>query len=253
MELGIANRNAFVCGATHGIGEATARAMAAEGANLFLVSRTADRLRDLAHDLESKHGVKVAWTTGDFTEPGEGQRAAEAALEAFSDIHILVNNAGASMPGSLDTTTEQWHASYQLNFLSHLEVIRTILPDMRARRWGRIINISGTAYRWPTNFSTGTVAKYGLLNTSQVTAREVARDGVTINAVTVGFIETAQITKMFEAEPKLKRAVLDEIPMERLGTPQEVADAVLFLASEQASYTTASTVTIDGGADPVLI
>jgi 3-oxoacyl-[acyl-carrier protein] reductase len=253
MDLGIAQRTAFVSGATQGIGAGTAEALAREGADLFLVARSADALDTMAGELQDRYGVRVRWAAADFSLAGEGERVAREAQAALGDVDIVVNNAGRSMPGSLQTTAEDWARSQQLNCLSHLEVIRTLLPGMRQRGWGRVINIVGTAYRHPTDFNTGTIAKYGLLAASQVTARTVAPDGVTVNAVTVGFIDTPQISEMFTRWTARGAEILERIPMGRLGRPEEVASAVLFFASAAATYCTASTITLDGGADSGLV
>ena len=179
---------------------------------------------------------------------------AQSAITALGGIDILVNNAGRSLPASLDTTTEEWQASSQLNFLSHVEATRAVLPGMRERGWGRIVNVTGAAYRAPQQFNMGTIAKYGIVNMAKMIAREEARRGVTVNTVTVGLIESHQINEIHYPDAQQRLATANElIPMGRLGSPAEVAAAVLFLASERATYITGSTVTVDGGADPTLL
>lgn len=253
MDPGTACRTAFVSGATQGIGAAVANALAGQGADLFLVARSDDALAARARDLEQRHGVRVRWAAADFSLPGQGEQSARQAQEALGSIDIVVNNAGRSMPASLRTSPEEWATSQQLNCLSHLEVMRTLIPAMQERRWGRIVNVVGTSYRHPVDLNVGTIAKYGLLAASQVTARSVAADGVTINAVTVGFIETPQIATMFTRWPDRAAEILGGIPMRRLGRPEEVANAVVFFASELAGYATASTITLDGGTDSALV
>ncbi len=253
MDLELGGRTAFISGATKGIGAAVAEALAAEGVDLFLVARSREALARTADDLSSRYRIRVAWSDGDLSVAGEGERAAKAALSAFAAVDVIVNNAGQSMPGSLETTAAEWATSNQLNFLAHLEVMRTLLPDMRQRGWGRVVNIVGMSYRHPTDLSTGTIAKYGLIATSQIIARDVAADGVTINSVTIGLIETPQIAAMLGAAPDRRAATIKQIPMGRLGLPTEVANGVLFFASPRASYATASTITIDGGADISLL
>jgi 3-oxoacyl-[acyl-carrier protein] reductase len=242
MDLGLAGRRAFVSGATQGIGRAVVETLAAEGADVHLVARDAERLAAIAEETAAKYGVRCTWRSADFTVPGEAGAAADAA----GAVDVVVNNAGRSRPATLDTPAEEWRDSQQLNFLSHLEVVRALLPGMRERRWGRIVNVTGAAYRAPLQLNSGTIAKYGLVNAAKNLAREVAREGVTVNTVTVGLVESGQIHAADFPVDAL-------IPMGRLGTPAEVAAAVAFLASDQARYTTGSTVTVDGGADPGLL
>jgi 3-oxoacyl-[acyl-carrier protein] reductase len=254
MELGLAGRRALVSGATQGIGLSVVEALAAEKTDLFLTARDPGRLARTAQDVEEKHGVRCAWHSADFSVPGQAVSAAEAAISAFGGIDVLVNNAGRSLPATLDTSTEQWWGSTQLNFLSHVEAIRTVLPGMRERGWGRIVNVTGAAYRAPQQLNMGTIAKYGILNTAKLVAREVARTGITVNTVTVGLIESHQINEIHYPDDEQRQAAADEsIPMGRLGSPAEVASAVLFLASDRATYITGSTITVDGGADPTLL
>jgi 3-oxoacyl-[acyl-carrier protein] reductase len=254
MDLGLAGRRALVSGATQGIGRGVVDALAEEGADLFLTARDPDRLADTAEQIEAKYGVRCRWHSADFGVPGQAGDAAQTAIATLGGIDILVNNAGRSLPASLDTTTDEWQESSQLNFLSHLEAIRAVLPGMRERRWGRIVNVTGAAYRAPQQLNMGTIAKYGLVNTAKMTAREVARTGITVNTVTVGLIESHQINEIHYPDAHHRLATANElIPMGRLGSPAEVAAAVAFLASEQATYITGSTVTVDGGADPALL
>jgi 3-oxoacyl-[acyl-carrier protein] reductase len=231
-----------------------ADALAEEGVDLFLTARDPDRLAQTAKDIGEKHGVRCQWHSADFGVPGQADGAARSAITELGGIDILVNNAGRSLPASLDTPTEQWQASSQLNFLSHLEATRAVLPGMRERGWGRIVNVSGAAYRAPQQFNMGTIAKYGIVNMAKMIAREEARAGVTVNTVTVGLIESHQINEIHYPDEQQRLATADElIPLGRLGSPDEVAAAVVFLASERAAYITGSTVTVDGGADPTLL
>jgi 3-oxoacyl-[acyl-carrier protein] reductase len=247
MDLGIAGRRALVSGATQGIGHGVVQALAAEGTDLFLAARDPGRLARTARDIEEKYGVRCGWHSADFGVPGQAANAAETAISALGGIDILINNAGRSLPASLHTPTGEWQASSQLNFLSHVEAIRTVLPGMQERGWGRIVNVTGAAYRAPQHLNMGTIAKYGILNTAKLVAREVARTGVTVNTVTVGLIESHQINEIHYRGAEQRDTMADEsIPMGRLGSPAEVAAAVLFLASQQATYITGSTITVDG-------
>ncbi|MBV9919570.1 MAG: SDR family oxidoreductase, partial [Pseudonocardia sp.] len=193
-------------------------------------------------------GVKCSWSVADYRTPGSAAAAAQNGLDALGGIDILVNNAGRSQPGHLDSPETDWKDSYQLNFLSHLEAMRALLPGMRQARWGRVVNISGMAFRQPATINMGTTAKFALLATSKALSREVATTGVTVNAVTVGLIESHQINEIYFPDDEQRQQLAErEIPMGRLGHPPEVAAAVLFLVSQEAAYITGSTITVDGG------
>lgn len=254
MDFGLSGRRAFLSGATQGIGRAVVDVLAAEGVDLFLAARDEERLSAVAEETAEKFGVRCAWRSADFTTPGAAGEAAEAALAEFGGIDVLVNNAGRSRPATLDTPAAEWRESQQLNFLSHLEVIRVVLPGMRERGWGRIVNVTGAHYRAPQELNSGTIAKYGQLNLAKNLARAEARAGITVNTVTVGLIESHQLMTIHYTDAEDRARLVDQmIPMGRLGAPEEVAAAVAFLASDQARYTTGSTVTVDGGVDPSLL
>jgi 3-oxoacyl-[acyl-carrier protein] reductase len=153
------------------------------------------------------------------------------------------------LPADLDAPTADWQAGYQLNFLSHVEAIRCALPQMVDRRWGRIVSIAGVSSRQPRTVSAGTAAKSALIYTGKALAAGVAPFGVTINTVAIGMVESHQINEIYYPTAEARAAYAErEIPMGRFGRPEEVAAAVLFLASEAASYTTGSALTVDGGA-----
>jgi 3-oxoacyl-[acyl-carrier protein] reductase len=249
MDIGLKGKTAWVSGATQGLGRAIADGLAAEGVDLFITARDETRLRQTAEQITTSYRVRCEWRSTDYRIAGEATSAASAALEVFGRVDVLVNNAGTSISGSLDTTPEEWASSNQLNFLSHLEAIRAVIPSMRTHSFGRIINISGFAYRQPREINTGTIAKYGLINTAKVLSRELAPHGVTVNSVAVGLFETPQVTDGMLKTDEARLAVTRQIPMGRLGRPDEIVPAVLFLASSPATYVTGSIVTVDGGAD----
>lgn len=248
MELDLRGRTAYVSGGTEGIGRGIVEALAAEGVHIFVAARSRDRLAGLAEDITRRFGVDCAWAAADFSVAGQAGRSAEAALTSFGTVDIVINNAGRSLPLPLDAPAGEWHAGFQLNFLSHLEVILALAPGMRHRRWGRIVNIMGVSFRSPRKVSAGTPAKFALLATSKALAAELAEDEVTINAVGVGKIESTQINEMYYTDAADRAAfAAAEIPLRRFGAPADVAHAVTFLASSAASYITGSVLTVDGG------
>lgn len=246
-------RVALVSGATQGIGYAIADRLAGDGVDMFLTARSEEALAKTGDELARQHGVRVGWQSLDMTTVGAGKKAADAALERFGAVDILVNNAGQSRNGSTESSAEEWAESNQVNFLSHLETIRTLLPGMQRASHGRVVNIVGTAYREPEDFSLGTTAKYGLVAWSKVLSRSSAPHGVTFNTVAVGLIDTPQIQSLLDHAPGLLDVVAQRVPMRRLGTPSDVARAVSFLTAREADFITGSTVTVDGGASTTIL
>jgi 3-oxoacyl-[acyl-carrier protein] reductase len=253
MELGLKDKTALVSGGTQGIGLGIALALAEEGVRTFLVARDAARLEATALELERRFGTECRWAVADYSIQGGGVRAAEKALSEFGRIDLLVNNAGRSLPLPVDAPSQDWFDGFQLNFLSHLEAIRTVSPAMKADGWGRIVNIIGTSFRSPAKVSVGTPAKYALLATSKVLSRELAPHGVTVNSVSVGKIESNQINEIYYPDAAVRDSIAREIPLGRFGQPDDVAHAVVWLASTAAAYVTGSVVTVDGGQSRTLL
>lgn len=249
MDTGLAGKVTLITGGTRGIGFAVARAFAAEGAALFITARDGARLQQTAEQLSTEFGIVCEWAEADFLIEGQAASAAEKALRTFGRVDILVNNAGRSMPGDLTTADDEWRKGLQLHLLSPLEIVRAVLPRMKAQKWGRIINISGISFRQPRGILNAALpGKFGLIWSSKVLAGEFAIHGVTMNTVSVGMIESHQVNEIhFPGESMRNEYAHQEIPAERFGLPAEVAPAVVFLAAEAVSYITGSVLTVDGG------
>jgi 3-oxoacyl-[acyl-carrier protein] reductase len=256
VELGLQGRVALVTGGSKGIGRACAAAFAAEGARLVLCARGAEGLARVAEELGAK-GAEVLTIPTDLAEPEAARRVVEATLARFGKLDILVNNAGAIRGGDfLSTPAEQWAEDWRLKILGYTRLAQAVLPPMRARRWGRIINIIGAAARNPTpDYMAGGIANAGLINFTRALADLGAPDQILVTAVSPGATATERWDSLVaqraraqgRAPEDLRRELERSQPLGRIGRPEDVADLVVFLASERASFLTGVSITVDGG------
>lgn len=257
MDLGITGRVALITGGSKGLGFATGRALADAGCRIALVSRTQAALDTAAAALTRDFKADAAGFAADLSDPASPQRVADAAVQRFGRVDILVNSAGAAPAGSLEQLTEeQLDNALRLKLFGYMRMIRAVLPGMRARKWGRIINIGGMAGRSP---GAGGVAvglnNIGIATMTKSVADAVARDGILVNVVDPGPIATerqeALMRGIAEKEGRSVEAVKAErdqkVPLGRIGRPAEVGDLIAFLASERAGFITGASIVVDGG------
>ncbi len=234
-------RRAVVTGASGGIGAAIARSLHRCGASIVIAGRREAPLAALAEEL----GGNAEIVLGDVTEPETVDRLIRTA-EAAGGLDILVNNAGITRDGlALRMKDEDWQAVLETNLTAAFRLSRAALRGMMRRRFGRIVNIGSivgaTGNPGQANYA---AAKAGLVGLTKALAAEVAARGITVNCVAPGFIATAMTEKLEEGQ---RRALADRIPAGRLGQPEDVAAAVVYLASEEASYVTGHTLHVNGG------
>jgi 3-oxoacyl-[acyl-carrier protein] reductase len=238
-------RVALVTGASQGIGRACALALAAEGAKVAAAARNEEKLAAVVQEI-SKAGGEAAAFRMDVASEDEVKAAAKAALEKFGKIDILVNNAGITRDTLvLRMKRADWDAVINTNLTGAHLCTQAVLSSMLKQRWGRIINITSIfGQMGQTGQANYSAAKAGLIGLTRAVAREVASRNITVNAVAPGYIETA----MTEALPaELKEAVMKLIPLGRAGTDVDVANAVKFLASDDAAYITGQVLNVNGG------
>ena len=245
MDLGIEGRTALVMGASRGIGRGIAGALAREGARVAISSRSEDSLREAADQLDGEVQPFAA-DTGDLDRlrelPGE-------VADALGPIEILVANTGGPPGGgALESSLEEWEEAFRSLVLAPRVLIEQVLPGMRERGWGRIVNVSSSSIREPipglTLSNANRLAALGLLETL---AEEVAGDGVTINTVATGMFATDRLKDRHGSLEAAEAAAKERIPARRLGTPEEYGDLVAFLSSERAAYLTGAVIPLDGG------
>jgi 3-oxoacyl-[acyl-carrier protein] reductase len=257
MQTGLRNRVAVIAASSKGIGRAAAFAMAAEGVNLALCARNSDVLEDTAKQIRSDFDVQV------YTEPfdvGDDERVRsfiEAAHEQFGRIDICVTNAGGPPAKTFaETTMEEWDRAYELNLRSIVSFAHAVLPHMRRQQWGRLITITSIAAKQPVvELVLSNSVRAGVLGLVRSLATQYGPDNITVNNVGPGYTATERVQELAQANAlttgrsvaEYEAQVTKDIPMRRLAQPEEVADAIVWLASERASYITGQTILVDGG------
>ena len=240
MHLELAGRTALVTGASAGIGRGIALALAAEGVRLAVTARRRERLEALAREA----GAKMAIIECDFMQPDAPQRIAQGALAALGSVDILVNNAGGSRPFKIDASEAQWDEALTLNFTRQRQLAHALLGQMIARKWGRIINITGKSE--PEGVNGAFAAKAAMHAWAKGLSREVGKHGITVNSIPPGRILSEQIERNYTPEFR-KWQSEHEIPVGEYGKPEDIANLVCFLASPRARYITGAVIPVDGG------
>jgi 3-oxoacyl-[acyl-carrier protein] reductase len=240
MDLGLAGKTALVTGASAGIGRGIALALAAEGVRLAVTARRRDRLRTL----EQEAGAKMAIIECDFMREDAPQRIAQAALQELGEVDILVNNAGGSRAFKLDTSEAQWEEALTLNFTRQRQLTHALLAQMMARKWGRIVNITGKSE--PEGINGAFAAKAAMHAWAKGLSREVGKHGITVNSIPPGRILSEQIERNYAPEVRAWQSE-HEIPVGEYGKPEDIANLVCFLASPRARYITGAVIPVDGG------
>ncbi|MCD6014342.1 MAG: family oxidoreductase [Solirubrobacterales bacterium] len=245
MELGIDGRVALVLGASSGIGRGIAGALAREGARVALASRTRERLEQATAEIEGETASFVA-DTADLERmaalPGE-------VAEELGPVEILVTNTGGPPPGrALDAGLEDWRDAHESLLLAPRVLVEAVMPTMRERGWGRIVNVGSSATKEPIpGLTLSNAHRPGLVGFFKTLAREVAADGVTVNDVATGRFATERLAANRGGWEEMERSAAKDVPAGRLGTPEEYGDLVAFLCSERAAYITGVSIPIDGG------
>jgi NAD(P)-dependent dehydrogenase (short-subunit alcohol dehydrogenase family) len=250
LNLELEGRVAIVTGAASGIGRATAHLLASEGARLILVDVDAAELSQTVRSLVAMNAMCAA-SPGDVSEEKTARRATAEALERFDGLDILVNNAGIAFMGTvLDTDPDDWDHVLSVNLRSVYLFSRAVLPEMRRRRKGVIVNVASEAGLIGfKSYAAYSASKAAIVNLTRSMALDHAPDGIRVNCVCPGSIETPLLTRFYAAQsdPDAARSVDQQEHPLGLGSPEDVANAIVFLASNRASYVTGHAFVVDGG------
>lgn len=257
MDLGLMGKVAIVAAASKGLGRASALALAQEGAQVVIAARSREALEQAAEEIRQKSGQPVLAIPTDLQQPEAIMALVEKTVNAFGSIDILVNNAGGPPAGTFETLSdEQWEAAFETTLLSAVRLIRAVLPFMKQRRGGRIIQIVSTSVKQPIpGLLLSNAIRPGVIGLAKTLSLELAPSQITVNNVCPGRILTDRLRSL-SVEPKMAQGQTEEaalhelardIPLGRIGQPGELSALVAFLASQQAAYITGTTIQIDGG------
>ena len=244
MELDLKGRTALVTGASMGIGRGIAEAFGTEGVRLAIAARRGNLLEEVAAKIVANGGHRPVIIEQDVLAEDAAEKTAKAALEGLGSVDILVNNAGGSRHFGKDATEEQWHEAMTLNFTRPRQLTHKLLDQMIARKWGRIICITGKSE--PEGVNGAFSAKAGIHAWAKGLSREIGKFGITINSIPPGRIMSEQIRRNYTPEYRQWQAD-NEIPVGRYGEPEDVAGLVCLLASSRGGYITGTVIPVDGG------
>jgi 3-oxoacyl-[acyl-carrier protein] reductase len=257
VDLGLKNRSVIVAASSDGIARAAAEKFAAEGARVAMCSRDVGKLNAAAEKIRNTHGAQVIAEAFDVTDAAAVEAFVKHVAQEFGGVDVCVTNAGGPPAKMfLDTTTEEWRRAVDLNFMSIVYFARAVLPWMQKRQWGRLVTITSVTVRQPvTDLIYSNAVRAGVLGLVKSLSNEFGKDGITVNNVGPGYTATERLKQLISkraldtgmSPDDFESKLGNEAPLKRVGLPEEVADAIVWLASERASYITGQTVLVDGG------
>jgi len=247
----------IVAASSRGIGQATAEGFAAEGCRVAMCARNAQALKSAADSIIKQHNATVYAEALDVTHAGAVHAFVEAVVTKFGSVDICVTNAGGPpAKGFLATSPEDWHKAVELNLLSTVYFCKEVIPHMQRKQWGRIIAVTSVAVKQPIpDLILSNAVRAGVVGLAKSLSNEFGKDGILVNNVAPGYTATDRLKELAKlraaasgkSEAEIESMWANEIPVRRLGEPSELADAIVWLASERASYITGETILVDGG------
>jgi 3-oxoacyl-[acyl-carrier protein] reductase len=245
MDLELRGRGAVVTGCSVGIGREIARVLAAEGVATLVIARRAELLKTLQDEVESAGGVRPHALAIDLTNRTAAIRVRDEALARLGHVDILVNNAGGSRPTAVDADDAVWDESFAINFDAVRKLTQVLVPGMITRRWGRILNVTGTSE--PAGTNAAGPAKAAVHAWSKGLSRDLGKHGITVNCLAPGRIHSEQIDQRLHPTPESQAKFSKQIPLGYFGDPCDMAYLVAFLCSPKARYITGERIHVDGG------
>jgi 3-oxoacyl-[acyl-carrier protein] reductase len=262
MELGLKGKRAIVMAASRGLGYASALGLAREGCRLVICSRDQSRIDASAEAIRNATGAEVKALVADVSSASEAKRLVDAAVEAYGGLEIVVHNAGGPPAGeTLQMSDEQWQKAFEQNLLSFTRIVGAAAPEMRKSGYGRVLTIASSSIKQPIpNLALSNALRAGVWGIAKTLSRELASQGILVNVIAPGRIDTERIAELDQANAQkngkaiedVRKASVASIPLGRLGRPEELANLVVFLASEAGSYITGQAITVDGAAGNAL-
>lgn len=256
MNLSLEGKNAVICGSSQGIGLAIAQELAELGANCILLARNATRLGEAMHTLRSSLHQNHSFTVADFTKPGEVRKAIQTIL-AHQTIQILVNNTGGPASGPItDAKEEEFTNAFQQHVVNNHILTKAVMPGMKRKKWGRIINVISTSVKIPLpNLGVSNTIRASVASWAKTMANELGQYNITVNNILPGYTETKRLESLLTQTAKKKKLSIEQarvemvkdIPLKRFGDPAEIAAVAAFLASPAASYINGASIPVDGG------
>ncbi len=258
MDSGLKNRVAVVAASSQGIGRAAAEAFAAEGCKVAMCARNAERLHQAAEQIRKQHDAEVLASPLDVTDPAAVRTFVAETVATFGSVDICVTNAGGPpAKGFLAATLDDWRNAIDANFLSAVYFAREVIPHMQRKRWGRIITLTSITTKQPVpDLVLSNAVRAAAVGLVKSLANEFGKEGILVNNVGPGYTATDRLKELANtratAYGKTTEEVLNgfsvDVPLKRLGDPKEIADVIVWLASDRASYVTGQTILVDGGA-----
>jgi 3-oxoacyl-[acyl-carrier protein] reductase len=262
MDFGLKGKRALVLAASRGLGYASALGLAREGCHLVVCSRDQQRIEAAADTIRRETGARVQALVADVSSGGEAKRLVDAAVSEYGGLEIVVHNAGGPPAGeTLQMTDEQWQKAFEQNLLSFTRIVGAAAPEMKKAGYGRVITIASSSIKQPIpNLALSNALRAGVWGIAKTMSRELAPQGILVNVVAPGRIDTERIAELDSANAQksgktiedVRKASVASIPLGRLGRPEELANLVVFLASQSASYLTGQAITVDGAAGNAL-
>lgn len=257
MELGLKGKVVLITASSTGIGKAVSEAFAEEGCNIAICSRTKEKLIETSREIKNKFNIEPFWGVCDLNQQKDIENFYEAVKNQFGKVDVLVNNCGGPVPGFFkDLTEDDWNNAFKQVLMSVVRFSHLVLPSMIEQEWGRIINITSVAVKQPVhNLMLSNSLRAGVTGFAKSLSNEFGIKNITVNNVAPGYTLTHRLYELAvnraKTSGKSHEEILSEmakdVPMNRLGGPEEIASAVVFLASQKASYITGTTLQVDGG------
>ena len=262
MEFGLKGKRAIVMAASRGLGYASALGLAREGCRLIVCSRDQSRIEAAAAAIKKATNAEVTALVADVSSASEAKRLVDAAVSAYGGLEIVVHNAGGPPAGeTLQMTEEQWQKAFEQNLLSFTRIVGAAAPEMKKAGYGRVITIASSSIKQPIpNLALSNALRAGVWGIAKTLSRELAPQGILVNVIAPGRIDTERIAELDQANATksgksiedVRKASVSSIPLGRLGRPEELANLVVFLASQAGSYITGQAITVDGAAGNAL-